>query len=88
MSPPEQPRAPGPEPYKDYSLAAGLMVLGGAVLLLPGICTLITIPFMLELILRDVSLFVTLGLLWGACLVVSYGGIKLIRRGRAARSAN
>jgi hypothetical protein len=86
MSAPDQSRPPEPEPYKDYSLGAGLMVLGGAVLLLPGICTVITIPFMLEVALRDISIFLALGFLWAVCLLVSYGGWKLIQRGRAARS--
>jgi hypothetical protein len=86
MSTPEQSRPPEPEPYKDSSLGAGLMVLGGAVLLLPGICTIITIPFMLEVALRDVGIFMGLGFLWAVCLLVSYGGWKLIQRGRAARS--
>ena len=86
MSTPEQPRPPEPEPYKDYSLGAGLMVLGGAALLLPGICTVICIPLMLEVALRDVGIFMGLGFLWAVCLLVSYGGLKLIQRGKAARS--
>ena len=86
MSAPEHSRPPEREPYRAYSLGAGLMVLGGAVLLIPGICTVISIPFMLEVALRDVSIFMGLGFLWGVCLLVSYGGWKLIQRGRAARS--
>jgi hypothetical protein len=62
------------------------MVLGGAALLLPGICTVISIPLMLEVALRDVGIFLGLGFLWAVCLLVSYGGWKLIQRGRAARS--
>jgi hypothetical protein len=86
VSTPEQSRPPEGEPYKDYSLGAGLMVLGGAALLIPGICTFISIPLMLEVALRDVSILMGLGFLWAACLLVSYGGLKLIQRGRAARS--
>ena len=85
MSAPEHSRPPEREPYKDYSLGAGLMVLGGAALLLPGICTVISIPLMLEVALRDVGIFMGLGFLWAVCLLVSYGGWKLIQRGRAAR---
>ena len=86
MSAPEQSRPPEREPDKAYSLGAGLMVLGGAALLIPGICTVISIPFMLEVALRDVSIFMALGFLWAACLLVSYGGWKLVQRGRAARA--
>jgi hypothetical protein len=85
VSTPEHSRQPEREPYKDYSLGAGLMVLGGAALLLPGICTVISIPFMLEVALRDVGIFLGLGFLWAVCLLVSYGGWRLIQRGRAAR---
>jgi hypothetical protein len=85
MSTPEQSRPPEPEPYKDYSLGAGLMVLGGVVLFLPGICAVISAAFMLPVALRDLSAFLVLGLLWAACLLVAYGGWKLIQRGRAAR---
>ena len=85
MSLPEQPRPLGPEPYKPYSVGSGLMVLGGAVLLLPGICTVISMPFMLSVAFQDISIFVALALLWAACLLVAYGGIILMQRGRAQR---
>jgi hypothetical protein len=57
MSAPQDSPPPDRERYKPHTLGSGLMVLGGAVLLLPGICTVISVPFMLEVALRDLSIF-------------------------------
>jgi hypothetical protein len=85
MSAPEQPRPSEREPYKPHSVGSGLMVLGGAVLLLPGICTVFSMPFMLVTAFQDISIFLALAALWAVCLLVAYGGVKLIQRGRAQR---
>jgi hypothetical protein len=61
------------------------MVLAGAVLLLPGICTVFSMPFMLVTAFQDISIFLALGTLWAVCLLIAYGGLKLMQRGRAQR---
>lgn len=71
---------------------SAMLIVIGIVMLLPGACVLltaaVTLPTLLVGLWQD-SLpnaqwpyLVTWAVFWAVCLLVSYGGLKLLRRGR------
>jgi len=71
---------------------AAILGLIGILMLLPGACVLITAAVTLPSLLVGLwqgSLpnahwiyFLTWAVFWAVCLLVSYGGLRLLRRGR------
>lgn len=57
------------------------MVIVGLILLLPGICAVISAITMLPWAWRDLSSLALLLLLWAFCGLISFGGLRLIGRG-------
>jgi hypothetical protein len=80
MTLPETPGPTEPEPRKGLDLGSALLVLVGVVLLLPGLCAVISAINIAPMMWRDPTAIVPLGLLWAFCFLVSYGGLKLIAR--------
>ena len=78
MSAPEPP--PELVPLKEFDSGSIVLILAGVILLLPGACALFFAVTMIPGVLGD-SAFFPLVLLWAVCLAISYGGIRLIRRG-------
>lgn len=87
--------APGPQPAR-RGFGAILVILLGILLLLPGLCVIITAAFTLPTVVIELpkrllygpplgSGFWPIMALWAAfwliCLLISYLGIRLIRRG-------
>ena len=79
MSLPTPSPLPEPEPYKRPDFGSALLILVGVVLLLPGLCAIFSAFTMGPMVWRD-SAIVPLGLLWAFCILVSYGGLRLIVR--------
>jgi hypothetical protein len=61
-------------------LGSALLVLVGVALLLPGLCAVISAINIAPMMWREPSAIVPLGLLWAFCILVSYGGLRLIAR--------
>lgn len=78
MSAPEPP--PELTPLKEFDSGSILLILVGVILLLPGACALFSAVTMIPTALGDPVLF-PLMLFWAVCLAISYGGIRLVRRG-------
>lgn len=72
---PPPPPAPPPRPPRSGAVTA-LMVIGGVILLLPGLCSLV---FMVALGSNTGSIG-PLGLLWLICFAISAGGIAMLVR--------
>jgi hypothetical protein len=53
-----------------------LVVIVGAILLLPGLCA---VAFAISMNTAPWSELLQLGILWVPCLLVSFGGVMLIR---------
>ena len=58
-----------------------LMVVAGLILLLPGLCAVISAVTMLPFLWTDPATFGLMSLLWIVCGLIGYGGIRLIQRG-------
>jgi hypothetical protein len=80
MSLPETPGPPEPEPRRRPDFGSALLILVGVGLLLPGLCAVISAINIAPMMWRDPTAIVPLGLLWAFCLLVSYGGLRLIAR--------
>jgi hypothetical protein len=89
MSLPTTPPPTEPDPYRRPDFGSALLILVGLVLLLPGLCAIISAFAMSEMVARDPASLVPFGLLWLVCGLISWGGIALIRRatGRAKSKA-
>ena len=88
MSAPETPGPTDPEPRKGLDLGSALLVLVGVVLLLPGLCAVISAINMALMMWLEPTAIVPLGLLWAFCILVSYGGLRLIvRSSRSSRGS-
>jgi hypothetical protein len=59
-------------------LVTVLMVIFGLILLLPGLCAVVTAVSMVQRMSN--SDLVGMGLLWAVCLAISFGGIMLLRK--------
>jgi hypothetical protein len=74
-APPQVP--PGVRPHPVISV---LLTIGGVILLLPGLCSLVFIGGIFSDDPKGLFDDAGLLLLWGACLAISFGGILLIHR--------
>jgi hypothetical protein len=87
--------APGPQPSR-RGCGTILFILLGILLLLPGLCVIITAAVTLPTVIVDLPKRLLYGpplgsefwpimalwaALWAICLLISYLGIRLIRRG-------
>jgi len=77
--PGHQPSATGTPPARPSPAVTALLIVGGIILLLPGLCSLF---FILALLGEGFRSLVEPSLiaLWVVCFAVSVGGILLIRR--------
>ena len=75
----QQPSTTTVPPPRPHPAITALMIVGGIILLLPGLCSLF---FILALLGEDFRSLVEPSLiaLWVVCFAVSVGGILLIRR--------
>jgi hypothetical protein len=80
MSLPTPPPPTEPEPYKPPDFGSALLILVGLVLLLPGLCAIFSAITMVPAMWNSPSAIVPLGLLWAFCILISYGGLRLIAR--------
>jgi hypothetical protein len=77
---------PPPEAPRRVSAGAVLLGLVGIVLLLPGLCAAAFAVGMIPALWSDPSAMIPLGMLWAVCFLISYGGIRLLRRSTRRRS--
>jgi hypothetical protein len=80
MTLPQTPGPTEPAPRKRPDFGSALLVLVGVVLLLPGLCAVISFSNMAPTVWRDATAIEPLRLLWAFCILVSYGGLRLIAR--------
>jgi hypothetical protein len=57
-----------------------LMAIGGIILLLPGFCALVSLVPMVATFGGRTQDLVGFGMLWAICLLISFGGIMLLRK--------
>jgi hypothetical protein len=79
-SPPEgqapAPIPPPPDRPPRNATVSVLMVIGGVILLLPGLCSL----FFMVMLGSNTGSVGALGLLWLSCFIISAGGIAMLVR--------
>jgi hypothetical protein len=85
MTLPETPGPTGPEPRKGLDRGSALLILVGVVLLLPGLCAVISAINIAPMMWRDPTAIVPLGLLWAFSILASYVGLRLILRSAVKR---
>jgi len=81
-----------PSDAQRYGCMSAALTLLGAILLLPGLCVAITAAVTLPGLLVSMwqgslpnahwPLLFMWAVFWAVCLLVSYGGLRLLRRGR------
>ena len=80
-----------PARAKPYGCMSMILALVGILMLLPGLCVLVTaamtLPYLLGSMWQGDSLanaqwpyLLTWAVFWAVCLLISYGGLKLLKR--------